>query len=325
VSQLIIHIGAPKTGTTAIQSHLYSNQDPLREQSVNYTVTQRNHIAHNILPRVIRKGGGPAYFGDLMREIEQSSADNHIISSEMLFNPEIARRMCQLAADHLSLDALKNAKIICYLRRHDQFLESLYKQFVKRGKIPADPSEFLKQQLATLSYERVLAIYGEVFGQENVVIRPFDRTKLEGGDVVQDFFACLGLPMLGSRPAKGEGGINPTLSMEVSEQIGYMALHAGFNPRELIRAVIALGDQDAFRKNDVFDSDERRKIVTHFAKDEAALCSWNGLTASRFFDHDDLDYEESLPISLVEQRRRWSRASELLAKAVSINLKRSTA
>ena len=325
MSQLIIHIGAPKTGTTAIQSHLYHNQDALREQSVNYTVTQRNHIAHNILPRVIRKGNGPAYFGGLLREIRRSPADSHIISSEMLFNPEIARRMCQLAADHLPQDTIKNTKIICYLRRHDQFLESLYKQFVKRGKIPADPPEFLKQQLTTLSYQRVLSIYGEVFGQENVVIRPFDRAKLKGGDVVQDFFACLGSPNLGAGPATGSGEINPTLSTEISEQIGYMALHAGFNPRELIRAVSALGDQDAFRKNDVFNGEEQRKIAAHFAVDEAALCSWTGLNTTRFFDHEDLDCEVTPPISLLEQHKRWARASELVAKAVCICLNRSGA
>ncbi|RLJ58923.1 hypothetical protein BCF46_1061 [Litoreibacter meonggei] len=325
MSRLIIHIGAPKTGTTAIQSHLYRNQDALRNQSVNYTVTQRNHIAHNILPRVIRKGSGPAYFEDLVNEIQQSPADSHIISSEMLFNPEIARRMCQLAADHLPQDILKNTKIICYLRRHDQFLESLYKQFVKRGKIPADPPEFLEQQLSKLSYQRVLSTYGDVFGQDNVVIRPFDRAKLEGGDVVQDFFSCLGLPKSGSDPAAESGEINPTLSAEISEQIGYMALHAGFNPRELIRAVIALGDQNAFRKNDVFDGDDQRRIAAHFAEDEAALCAWTGSTATQFFDHDDLDCKVTPPISLLEQHNRWARASEIVAKAVCICLKRSDA
>jgi hypothetical protein len=84
-------------------------------------------------------------------------------------------------------------KIILHLRRIDGYIDSAYNQRVKGGyKEPI--TSFLKHP--RIKAERQVFIFDileEVFGRENIILRPFERGRLKGGDLITDFLEIVGL------------------------------------------------------------------------------------------------------------------------------------
>ena len=317
MTRILLHVGAPKTGTTAIQVYLSKHEDVLRDLGVNYTRTQRPHIAHNALPSLFRKNKGAAYIDALRAEIEDSTAQLHVISSELLFRLPMARITCKQLADHLPDDLRAKTRVVCYLRRHDRFIEALYKQFVKNGKIDPDPLGFVSRKMQELNFVKVLQTYGQVFGPENVIARPFERRAFPGGDVVRDFVGLLGVPELEALDTAPPDQINRTLSLEISEILGQVRRHTKLNHRQLGRDIIAMNIQGASANNDMFDLDIQNRIIEHFETDDAALLSWAGRSDGPFFDRSDLDKPPPAPRSREEIAASWREASSIVIQAIA--------
>ncbi|WP_155985571.1 hypothetical protein [Thioalkalivibrio sp. AKL17] len=82
-------------------------------------------------------------------------------------------------------------KVVLHLRRIDLYLESLYKQDIKAGR-PVT-LEGLRQRVTA---ERAFAFFRmleEAFGSENLIVRPFERSQLHNGCVVEDMLHTMGL------------------------------------------------------------------------------------------------------------------------------------
>ena len=107
-------------------------------------------------------------------------------------------------------------KIVCYLRRQDDYVESLYNQWIKGmnaelyGVIFENPppdgggkcskyridesaapnismAKFINGMLK-LDYYAVLDEWAEIYGKENIIVRTYEKSRLANG-VEQDFFA----------------------------------------------------------------------------------------------------------------------------------------
>ena len=83
--------------------------------------------------RNLPNGSRPAAAGkhsfilpDLQQEVSDAPDMDHIMSSEMLFHLPIAARLHEFLAPFLD----QGIKLICYLRRHDHYLEAMYKQLL---------------------------------------------------------------------------------------------------------------------------------------------------------------------------------------------------
>ncbi len=327
MTRILLHVGAPKTGTTAIQGYLAGHEEKLRGLGVNYTRTQRPHIAHNTIPKLLQKGQGAAYMSALKAEIESSDAQVHVISSEMLFRLPMARLTAQQFATHFPANLSSKTRVVCYLRRHDRFIEALYKQFVKNGKIDPNPQAFALHQMEILNFVDVLQAYADVFGSENVIVRPFERSAFPGQDVVRDFISLLGVPGLEALHTAAENQINPTLSCEISEILGQVRLHTGLNNRQMIRDITAMNIPAAFSSNDVFDRSTQTRIIEHFEADDAGLCAWTGRKKGPFFDRSDQE-GLAVPGTVSDQgwpdlgeAGRWRAASSIVVKALAKQVK----
>ncbi|MGI6033713.1 MAG: hypothetical protein ACOX69_09875 [Coriobacteriales bacterium] len=105
-------------------------------------------------------------------------------------------------------------QIVLYLRRQDQFVTSLWSQFVKGKTRESRPLEqyMLNEKIgAVLDYDRGIARIEETFGAENITVRIFNRKLFPGGDVVHDFCDCVGFDFFEefSAPKQRE---NPSLT-----------------------------------------------------------------------------------------------------------------
>ncbi len=107
-------------------------------------------------------------------------------------------------------DAFDDIRIVVYLRRQDDFVESMYTQKVQEG-ASGSFAEFLRGFDATeaLDYERLLDAFARRFGAHNLVVRR------HGPGAVADFGRALGIAALQAPRAQRHD--NPAMSQAALE------------------------------------------------------------------------------------------------------------
>lgn len=239
---LYLHVGTHKTGTSSVQSALYANRQRLAAAGVLYPTEGvyctpagwhgpppeggHRYLAFSMMgtwpPWDPRDYTAPldvcrrALRDDLARWRERSGRSDVVLSSEYWFrdvDPEGLRGLFDGLGYHV--------RPIVYLRRQDRFLESLYDQRVRAGSM-TDPFErFVERCLADHRsdpwYHHRLTRLAATFGGGSLIVRPFERGQLQGGDVLDDLLAVIGYgpPADWRRPSHR----NPSLPTELTESI----------------------------------------------------------------------------------------------------------
>jgi len=205
---LYLHIGTEKTGSTALQTVSGKNRDTLMRHGILYPRTpgERNHVKLTVFaadgPNTLnlRRLAGlvpddkyksfKAHFADELRsEVLASQCTRIYLSNEHLSSRLIsAQEVRRLATIVRPLADV--VKIVVYLRPQPELFLSSYSTAIKAGRTKAlEPPK--ETQDHRYNYERKLSLWAEVFGEENVNVRIYDRNTLVGGDVVKDFFSIM--------------------------------------------------------------------------------------------------------------------------------------
>jgi len=280
---LILHIGSPKTGTTALQQFLHGNSEALRAQGVNYMKAARTHIAHNPLAQSVPRGQAAEMIAEIVREYDANPEMTHIISSEIMFRIVVANGLKGLFPDHIA----KNTKVICYVRRQDRYAEVLYKQLAKNALVPSDRAIFLAGIIKKMRFSSFLKLYAEMF--ESVRVRPFDRKAFKDGDIVADFAQeMLGIEDISGfdRPAKEA---NRSMSVELSEMLGAVSYDKTAKIRPLIRVLSTFDDPLLFSKNDTFSLEDRQTLMEAMGDENEILRASFAPELDQLFDMTDLE------------------------------------
>ncbi|EPX79235.1 hypothetical protein [Litoreibacter arenae] len=288
MGKIWLHIGSPKTGTTSLQNFLNDNAEVLRNTGrLNFMETGRAHIAHNQLAAAARTGNATKLMEQMLKEADASPDMMQVASSEMLFNLHTARKLSGAAPEEFK----QRTKVICYIRRQDSYLEALYKQLLKNSRIPPDRQAFLDDAKRRLHYLNTFNTYAEMFGEENIVVRPFGPKWLMDGDVVRDFAHHLDLPITGDLRVT-EGFSNRTFSAEMSELLSLMGERTDFNTREVIRELIALNHPGTIKSRDVFSRTERLGLMQQVTRENRRLVKRYMPDCTDFFQTGDLEGDE---------------------------------
>ena len=222
MTNFILHIGYSKTGTTAIQHFLHHNRAALAKARTLYPdffiqgawLDAQNH---NFLGHAL--AGRTGWWGrtaeELICQIEDqlrnTSADRVILSAEAFlggvrawdFNDEASyHEACQAAVTRLAqaLDRHK-VQIVVYLRRQDQWLESIlnhnikYSGLLSAGNANVSVEDTCRIYEKRIDYANVLAPWRATFGKESLSVGVYEKSQLSGGDVVTDFRERIGLTM----------------------------------------------------------------------------------------------------------------------------------
>lgn len=277
MGQIWMHIGSPKTGTTSLQGFLTDNAETLRDEGrLNFVEAGRSHIAHNQIAAASRSGQVTPLLDDICREADKMPDAVHVLSSELLFNLFTARKLGNGVTDEFK----SRTKVVSYIRRQDAYLEALYKQFLKNSRIEPDRQAFLADAPRRVRYLDTLNAYGQIFGDENVVVRPFSADKLIAGDVVQDFASQIGLEITPNL-TMSEDFANRTFSAEMSEMLAVLNDNTEFNVREVVRELLEIEHPGTIKSRDVFTRAERRGLMRQMGKENREL-------VARFMpDHGD--------------------------------------
>lgn len=278
VSQVVIHAGIHRTGTTSLQQFLSGNCMALAADGISYP---GGRVHHQHLAWGLKRG-----------EVSNSDMLDHISMQEGKASTVIlsAEDFCILT----DLDWVKTiaktypTRVIFYLRRQDHWLMSWYNQHVKwpfeTRKAQMAPDEFLAsiEDFYWLDFSKLLERWEAAIGAQNVSIGVLEKGQV--GDVVDDFVDRVGLCR--DKLSFGEKRINDSLPVHVLEIARHLGL-VGMAPFERMRVLGAiragLADKAA-PTSTVYSPEERQSVLDRFAFS-------NHEVARRYFGRDTLFLE----------------------------------
>lgn len=204
---VFIHVGPPKTGTSAIQNFLATNQDLLSNLGIYYPqhAVDKNGISSgnytSIYSSTQRKVVDTDKVASLLNSFRNSKNSILLLSSEGFFD-----RMNEIAA------AIPKAQFIYYMRNPLDYMESTYNQSVKRQRNTEPLSISVKKP--DLSKVKVLEKYIQANGTKNLKLRYYHPACFHSGDIVSDFFTAMGIDSI---PRAKSKQINLSYSFEALE------------------------------------------------------------------------------------------------------------
>jgi hypothetical protein len=262
----VLHIGTNKTGTSTLQVYLGTNRDELLKRGVWYPRAGRFEHAHHDFAEAIKLGGEFAKFGIDPAQVQAGAAppgtETILLSSE---NFHTLRDISGVA----EMFPPGRTRVVLYLREHISYLASWYQQDVQaaRALITCTFPEYA--QLRGYPFMDLVGRWKRVYG-DGLVVRAYDRERLAGGDIVEDFFhAAFGIqppvarvfedknPSISGNLLFSKLVLNHLLTVEESlsivEELSTLAtLDARFSGR------IRIAEQDAKRLAHRFGEDRRQ-------------------------------------------------------------------
>ncbi len=305
---LYLHIGTQKTGTTALQRFLATNEARLAAEhdlwypapaSVAYG--SGVHSSHVILPyAAAAPRRWPAFvppgerisadeaFGALQRDVDRAMTGRVVVSSEDFTVHGVRSRA---VIDRVAALRGCDLRVVVYLRPQADVLESLYSwnpAYWKTGRALDDIAEDPTAELpAWMDYERALAPWRDRFGDDALDCRLFGLPPHR--DVVQDFCAHLGIDADAIGDGTGAGGLVPVARANAARPAGVIEFF------RLTLPGIAPAHQDRFVEDlrpfvEAAVDDTRLPPLGDAGRAAVAerFATGNRVVAQAFFGRDDL-------------------------------------
>jgi hypothetical protein len=184
---ILIHIGPPKSGSSAIQKWLSNNQEVLKQSQIWYP-------SHSMDINGVSSGNYRVIFSstengefsldeglvsDLLTKFKQSDYQCLLLSSEFFF------RHLQVIAN-----AIPSCKFVAYIRSPLEFFESIYNQSVKRH----NNTDLLRQPETLFPHIlKKLSESIDVVGETRFILRSYVSHTQSAGGIIQDFSSILGI------------------------------------------------------------------------------------------------------------------------------------
>jgi ubiquinone/menaquinone biosynthesis C-methylase UbiE len=249
--KILLHIGWHKTGSTAIQQFLHANRDAiLKRTGILYPLSGIHTVAHHLAAwslheplnnpwaKEIGFNGTPEeVFGAIFEEARQTRAKAIILSSEVFCSTSRYRisRLAGVLAGH-------EVRVVGYLRRQDEYVESAYKQAVKgHVRLAKKFSHFADMQLnrGRLDYEEHFLEWEREFPGVAVTVRPYDRERFPERNIVLDFMNIAGIPAADDWAHSG-ADINISLSAPSAKALAWINGNVPLSAAEHERVVEVL-------------------------------------------------------------------------------------
>ena len=225
MATLYLHIGTHKTGSTSLQHYLYEHRAALARQGLHYPEIGLKGSGHHALAWAFGSGfrhePDTAQIDAACEHISRllAQGEDVVVSSEEF---EFLRDTAPLAP----LAQLPQVKIVLYVRRQDDMLESTYAQHVAQYSLRYAGSiyQFCQRHdfLRKFNYVATARRWGEVFGEDKVIVRPYG-TALVRDDVCEDLLSLMGRDDLAQQRAAGQArAANPSLGARALRLLAHL-------------------------------------------------------------------------------------------------------
>lgn len=197
--EVVLHIGAPKTGSSAIQRFLNAHRDVLRRNGFHYPqhrVTGNGISAgHSSLTKAChqrRYQDARTIFNTWLGEARQQGLAL-LLSSEPFIN---------LAQALATVIGGRAVRVIAYQRDIVDFLASEHNQLVKNAFEVRSFEDYIlgrvnpfekSPRLVKKPFSEAYAEWADYVGMENLLVRPYDTSLFQQHSIEQDFLHSLGI------------------------------------------------------------------------------------------------------------------------------------
>lgn len=281
MKRCLLHIGAPKTGSTALQKFLATNRERLRALGLDYPHVSLRGFGHHDIAFLVG-GGYPDWatpqdrpLGELMRDLAAEVAGSPAValSSEnfyLLPNPRGVAQVLEQAGIGAG-----DVRVIVYVRRQDEAHLSWYNQAVKAQGYAGTIAECIAATHSLWDYAAQLEQWAAVFGAGSLEVRVYQPPDRPGGDIRRDFLRLAGLAEDGfDFPAEN---VNTRINAEILE-FQRMVNRLPLSPqqkrgahKELIALTAATAGTGLFDDRPLLGADERAAILARYAASNDAV------------------------------------------------------
>jgi hypothetical protein len=296
---LIVHIGAEKTGTTAIQEMLFANREVLESNGYKLLECAGKKNQRKFPSFCLADDKCDDYFRD--REI--ISLEQKIIFREKFledFHDELSRINAEvhtviISSEHLSsrlntqAEVLKfydlvapyfaNIRVICYLREQVETAVSRYSTGLKSGVA----NEF-KRALNNChpgniyyNYYEMLRIWSSVFGQSGIKVKIYSKKNFVDGDLISDFLHTVSPELVGIVDKKiGRHNVSISsfgqgIALSIN-RLYSVKEHAGRKANKIVRSRLVNGVSVCFPgRGKVPSFEQYQEIYTSFYESNSIL------------------------------------------------------
>ncbi len=322
---LYLHVGTPKTGTTAIQFFCRQNEKLLEEAGLSYPRMPHYyghlHESRNglFLSYDWKDENGHAQREKCEKALSEGfqlvrnyfeNFDNVLLSDEGIWFASSYRRrdIWQILLEEAE-QAGYLIKMIVYLRRQDQYAVSCWNQQIKSGnarRCTWTLEEYLKNPPASLGldYGAKITKLANLFGKENILVRRYDKSRFVNGSLLEDFLQVLGLPYTAEYEMPANANPNPGLSastVEFKRVLNDMKDMSSEDNRYLKKKLKQYSQDFPGASNRSFlPAQEAQAFLRQFE-------SGNRMIAREYFQEDSLLFDQSFP-----DTQKWQKNSDEL-------------
>lgn len=266
IVKVIIHVGPPKTGSSAIQKWCLENTNLLLEQKIYYpehNLDVNGVSSGNVLALFDRDEVGNLWFSSkklnaIKRLAEDKGADTVLFSSEFFF-----KQIPTLASN------IRNCLFVSYIRFELETIESNYKQSVKRH---GQTNKFNIPKYIKSNTLKLFTEFAQQYGKEKFVFRAYGNNVFFCRDLIADFLDAINLKILiqegGFKSPRVNSGYSP-------EGLEYKRWFNKFQKSELQAPLDHFLQKQATKSNkkySLISPDEFLKLKTQCLKDLEEFC-----------------------------------------------------
>ena len=163
------------------------------------------------------------------------------------------------------------ADIIVYLRRQDDFVESLYTLSIKKGRSLSFDEYLARFDTRAFDWALLLERYAAAFGRRSLKVRRYHRAFLPSADsLLDDFGALIGCPELSA--GRSHEPRNPGISRDALELARLANRHLEEDEQRQLRDILQRTNaKPAFQHFGFFAPGQRAEFLARYTTSNAAV------------------------------------------------------
>lgn len=297
MARYTVHIGYGKTGSTALQKLLSQNRKHLLEKGVLYpdlwmSGSWLGAENHNQIGAALAgkfgwwKKSAQFYFRQIEETRKRHDVAGVVLSGERFLGAHqpwdfdsvgLYRQACAKTVEKLrECLAGHDVEIYVFLRRQDEWLESVVNQTIKYGGLQTGNIQHLtikgicQAYYPRLNYKQVLLPWEKQFGREHVHVLPYPGDKSIKNCIISDFLDAAGLGKLEHGvETKNQMEINSGLSRDLIEIKSSLNKNPvpKYRERVLVEALYYAMEKENLKAGDwpILTSAYKKRIMLHFS------------------------------------------------------------
>jgi len=287
---LYLHIGTWKTGSTTLQFYLNHFKKELKKENIYYLSGSDKIVTDD---RIIRKfkeintdyiKESRQKFKQIVSRYDDSNASFVSSAEEFSGDPFTGYKNGHLVAEmlHRITEGLDlDVQIIIYLRRQDDFFESLYTHSIYLGKSHSF-NEFLNAfDRDSFQWLNIVDAFSERFGKKNITVKRFHKKYLPNkNSLVQGFGKTIGSRLL--KNFKETAPRNTSYSRDMLEMMRVANKEFGLEGKKIRKLFRASDKRKSFEKFSFFSPEERARFYTNYRNS-------NNIIAKNYLGEEDIE------------------------------------